>query len=325
MKNEMPGFALMLAAALASAPADAGVEKLESCGQKWFPTQMDVGRGVLNDVTVTGFGVDLATSVDTSLPGTQVSILSRKNGPGSNIVIRLSAPAAGDPVEGDVKLHYFGGGLDSFGARLSAGPTVTSIAFAPGAGVSTSGGTIRVTSLEPHVVILRGTNLNHLRTSSYLTDDRFLRLTGLREARIVLQVPNELHLSFKPESGERAVSTPLFVLNETAICGEKLPEFSLTFTAFDPPRTPTPTPTPLPPSADLKRPVAVGPGAGLTLQPSPTPTPNRACLDQKSRETAQLAADAARCGDTPACVQIRKNEQKAIEDRYQSCLSRGGK
>lgn len=265
--------ALLLAGALAAGTAEAGIEKLESCGYNWGGGTVALGRGHDNDVTVTGFGVDLATSVDSSLSGTPVSVISRKNGIGSNIVIRLVPPAVGAPVDGKVTLHYFGGGTDTFNVSVSAGPTVTSIAFAPESGVSTSGGTTRVTSLDPHVVVLKGTNLDAVS----LNDTEFQR-GALREARVVLQLAGELRVSFKSDAGERSVGSTLFQVN-AAVCGQTPPSFTIAFTVFDPPRTPTPTPTATAtrtPTPVPFHPIVVTPGVFQPFASTKTPTPTPA-------------------------------------------------
>jgi hypothetical protein len=262
-------LAILLAGVLAAGKAAAGIDTLASCGYNWGGTTAGLGRGRENDVTVTGFGVDLATSVDSSLSGATVSVVSRKNGFGSNIVIRLVFPAVGPPVDGTVTLHYFGGGTDTFNVSVSAGPTVTSVAFAPENGVSTSGGTPRITSLDPHVVVLKGTNLDALSILGISWGD-------LREPRVVLQLPGELRVSFKADAGERSVGSALFqVIGAT--CGQQPPFFTLGFTVFDPPRTPTPTATPTATRTSTPisfRPIAVTPGALQLLPPrTPTPTP----------------------------------------------------
>lgn len=271
MTKERIGPALLLAAALAAGTAEAGIDKLESCGFNWGGGVVALGRGVFNDVTVTGFGVDLATSVDSTLSNTPVTVLTRKNGFGSNIVIRLVPPTTGSRIVGaKVTLHYFGGGADVFNVDVSAGPTVNSIAFVPGGGVSTSGGTTRVTSLDPHVVVLKGTNLDAIQP-----DDAEFARSGMTDAHIVLQLAGELRFSFKSDAGERSIVSSLFGVTLGA-CGQTLPHFTLAFTVFDPPRTPTPTPTatatrtPTPPPF---RPIAMTPGVLQPFVPPPTPTP----------------------------------------------------
>lgn len=261
------GCALLLAAALAAGTAEAGIEKLESCGLTWGGDTVGLARGRANDVTVTGFGVDLATSVDTTAPNTPVTVVSRKNGFGSNIVIRLVPPDVGDSVSATVNLRYFGGGVDTFSASVSAGPSVTSIAFAPGGGVSTSGGTTRVTSLDSHVVVLKGTNLDALQ----LNAAEFQR-SGMREARVVLQLPGELRVSFTSDAGARGIGSPLF---RSGFCDQRPPDFSFAFTVFDPPRTPTPTPTATrtPTRPALHAPVIFTPVKGPSFLPTRTPTP----------------------------------------------------
>jgi hypothetical protein len=98
MKRPSVGRAVLFAATLAAAPAHAGIEHLYSCGTEWGGNTVGISRGINNDVTVEGFGVDLATSVDSTLPNTPVTVLSRKNGAGSNIVIRIAPPAVGDRI-----------------------------------------------------------------------------------------------------------------------------------------------------------------------------------------------------------------------------------
>ena len=84
-----PTLLACLLLALAAGRGSASIDKVESCGTRVGANSLVLARGVANDVTVTGFGVDLATSVDTTLPGVTVSVLSRKNGFGSNIVLRF--------------------------------------------------------------------------------------------------------------------------------------------------------------------------------------------------------------------------------------------
>ena len=292
MKTRRIGAVLALATAIASPTVEATIDKLESSCGIAASGSIPLVRGFLNDITISGVGVDLATSVTTTLPGVPITVVSRKNGFGSNIVVRLAPPSAGGRAGGTVTLNYFGGGTDSFGVSVNATPTVSSIEIVPGSGVSTSGGITRVTSLDTHVLALKGTNLDSLNPADLEC------CSGLQNTHTVLRIPSELRISFASSAGPGRILSPFFVVDQANLpnCRQDPPTFTFLITVFDPPRTPT-----------------------------PTPTPNRACLDQKSRETAQLAADAARCGDTPACVQIRKNEQKAIEDRYLSCLARGGK
>lgn len=263
--------AMLLTAALASGAAEAGIEKLESCGLNWGSGVVGLARGVYNDVTVTGFGVDLATSVDSTLSNTSITVTSRKNGFGSNIVVRIVPPAVGDRIVGaKVNLHYFGGGVDTFNVNVSAGPKVTSIAFAPGSGVTTSGGTTRVTSLDPHVVILKGSNLDGVRLNDSETERG-----AILQAQIVLQLAGELRISFTSAAGERAISAALFEV-ASGLCGHMLPEFSLGFTVYDPPRTPTPTTTPTAtrtPTAPPFNPLRIAPGVPTSFPPTPTPTP----------------------------------------------------
>lgn len=272
------GIAAALAlGALAAGRAEATVDKVESCGTEWGGASpfLVLARGVANDVTITGFGVDLATSVDTTLPGVTVSVLSRKNGLGSNIVLRFVAPAKGDEVEGVVTLHYLAG-QDVVPATLRTGvPTISSIAFVPGPGVSTTGGTTRVTSLDTHVVSIKGSKLDTI-TPSDLSFGR----AKLRNLAIVSRVSGELRFSFTSEAGDRTIDSSLFSSDGYAAhCAPPIPQFVLTFTVFDPPRTPTPTPTPTPtrtatPTATPPKfaPIHVTPGLRPSL-PTPTPTP----------------------------------------------------
>ena len=262
--------ALLLGLALSAGTTQAGIEKLESCGHNWGGGVVALGRGTFNDVTVTGFGIDLATSVDTTAAGTTLSVLSRKNGFGSNIVLRLVPPAVGDRVVGaKVNLHFFGGGVETFNVDVSAGPRVTSVAFVPGGGVSTSGGTTRVTSLDPHVVVLKGTNLDAL-----VLDTSAVQSQGLHDMHVVLQLPDELRVSFTSAAGERDFGSGLFEV-ALAVCGQMPPPFSLAFTVFDPPRTPTPTPTATPTRTPTPVPFhPIAPPVGIhPLFPTPTPTP----------------------------------------------------
>ena len=260
-----------LAACLAAGPALASIDEVKSC-TIWGGNHLFLSRGLSTDVTVTGFGVDLATSVTTTLPGTPLTVVSRKNGFGSNIVLRFSPAAAGNAVDGTVTLNYFGGGSDVFEASLAASPSVTSVAFAPERGVSTSGGVTRITSLDPHVLVLKGTNLNGV----YLNDAGFAS-SQLHDARIVLQLPGELRISFTSAAGERSVNDGLLVV--PVPCPSLPPPFSIAFTVFDPPRTPTPTPTATPTRTPTPLPFhPIAPPGGIRPFPTPTPTPRFAPL-----------------------------------------------
>lgn len=267
--------ALLLGATLATGPAQAGIEHLRSCGTEWGGNTVGISRGINNDVTVEGFGVDLATSVDSTLPNTPVTVLSRKNGPGSNIVIRIAPPAVGDPIyPASVNLRFFGGGVETFTVSLGAGPTVTSIAFLPGPGVTTSGPTPRVTSLDPHVVVLKGTNVDALSMNRTA-----FQSAGLRDARDVLTLPGELRVQFTSAAGERTFGSNLYSFSGP--CSPSPPTFSLAFTVFDPPRTATPTVTPTrtPTRPPLGAPVVFTPVKPPSFMPTPTPTP----LPKKAR------------------------------------------
>ncbi|HQQ77868.1 MAG TPA: hypothetical protein PLB01_10970 [Thermoanaerobaculia bacterium] len=265
--------ALLLGIALTAGSAGASIDQVETC-TVWADKAPLLTRAAHNDVTVTGFGVDLATSVTTTLPGTPVTVVSRKNGLGSNIVLRFAPPAVGNAAEGTVTLHYFGGGTDVFNASLQAGPSVTSISFASEGGVSKSGGATRVTSLDPHVVVLKGTNLQEVRI-----DDRAFFRSSLSNAKIVLQLPDELRVSFTSTAGDRDVGSRHFIA--PGFCFNLMPEFSIAFTVFDPPRTPTPTPTatqtrtPAPSPTPTKPPFGpIAPPTGVRpALPTPTPTP----------------------------------------------------
>lgn len=263
--------ALLLLAALVAAPAFAGIEHLRSCGTEWGGGVVPLSRGINNDVTIEGFGVDLATSVDSTLPNTPVTVLSRKNGAGSNIVIRIAPPAVGDHIfPASVSLRYFGGGVDTFNVSLHAGPTVTSIAFAPGPGVSTSGATPRVTSLDTHVIVLKGTNVDALSMNTAAFEG-----AGFRDATRVLALPGEVRVSFTSKAGERTFGSSLY---GGGTCSQRPPTFSLTFTVFDPPRTPTPTVTPTrtPTRRPLGAPASFTPVKGPSFLPTPTPAPKKA-------------------------------------------------
>ena len=224
-------------------------------------------------MTVTGFGVDLATSVTTTFPGAPLTIASRKNGTGSNIVLRFSPPLVGAGAEGNVTLHYFGGATDDFRVTLLPGPGVTSIAFAPGPGVTTSGGVPRVTSLDAHVVVIKGSNLNSVALNQAAFD-----MAGLWDRKIVLQLPGELHISFTALAGDRTFKENIFQFQMYTPCPTPIAPFEFAFTVFDPPRTPTPTPTPLPPLVDPRQPIPTRPGAGLVLPPTAVPTPTKTPL-----------------------------------------------
>ena len=267
MRRHQIGAVLALATTVAAGPAGASIDQVETC-TIWASKSPRLTRAASTNVTVTGFGVDLATSVTTTLPGTPVTVVSRKNGFGSNIVLRFSPPAVGNAAEGTVTLHYFGGGTDVFNARLQAGPTVTSISFAPEGGVSTSGGATRVTSLDPHVLVLKGTNLHEVRL-----DQSAFANSSFRDARIVLQLPDELRVSFTSAAGERNIGRGHFIA--PGFCFSQMPEFSLGFTVFDPPRTPTPTvtPTATPTRPPPNAPITFTPPKGLSFPPTPTPTP----------------------------------------------------
>ncbi len=254
-----------------------------------------------------------------SLPGVHATIKERR-GPGL-IDIALSVDESAPLSTGEIRLRYDVevAGFERVPAQVFEFPRVNGMSFRPAAGVSKIGGTTNLVPGFDYVLVLSGKGLLDVRPRSPFTFGyRFTNVSVLEASDATLRI------GMRPPGTGTAKVTPADFKIETPCTDTPVGAGSIDVTVSVPP-TPTPTPTPLPPSADLNRPVTIGPGAGLTLRPSPTPTPNRACLDQKARETAQLAADAARCGDTPACVQIRKNEQKAIEDRYQACLSRGGK
>ncbi len=276
MKTRRIGAAFVLGATLASGQVKASIDRLDSCETQWGGNSLVLARGVANDVTVTGFGVDLATSIDTTLPGVSVSVLSRKNGFGSNIVLRFVAPAKGDEVEGVVTLHYVAG-QDVFPATLRTGvPTISSIAFVPGPGVSTAGGTTRVTSLDTHVVSIKGAKLDTLTPHNLSFGN-----AGFRNLTIVSRVSGELRFSFTSEAGNRTIDSHLFGSDGyAASCSPPLPQFVLSFTVFDPPRTPTPTPTSTPTRTPTPVPFhLVAPPAGIRpLFPTPTPTPKVAPL-----------------------------------------------
>lgn len=262
--------ALLLGLAVLALPAFAGIEHLYTCNTEWAGKTVPLSRGINNDVTVEGFGVDLATSVDSTLPNTPVTVLSRKNGAGSNIVLRIAPPAVGDRIfPASVNLRFFGGGVETFTVSLSAGPTVTSVAFAPGTGVSTTGATPRVTSLDTHVIVLKGTNVDALT----VYPPAFLN-AGLRDARNVLTLPGEVRVSFTSTAGERTFSSSLY---SGGSCAPRPPTFSLAFTVFDPPRTPTPTVTPTrtPTRPPLGAPVIFTPVKGTPFLATPTPAPAR--------------------------------------------------
>ena len=273
MRTRQVGAALALAAALAAGRAAATIDRLESSCGIVANDSIPIVRGFLNDITVSGFGVDLATSVTTTLSGVPATVLSRKNGFGSNIVVRLAPPSAGSRANGTVTLHYVGGGIDSFGVSVNATPTVSSIAFVPGGGVATSGGITRVTSLDPHVVDLRGANLDSLVA---LVPQGFFN-AGLRDARVVLQLPGELRISFTSLAGDRSIDASLFIVNlaDFSHCRQDPPAFTLAFTVFDPPRTPTPTPTATPTRTPTPLPFhPIAPPTGIHPPfPTPTPTP----------------------------------------------------
>jgi hypothetical protein len=261
----------LLGVALAAGTASATIDSVKTC-TIWGGNLAVIGRGT-TDLTVTGFGVDLATSVKTTLPNTTLIVVSRKNGFGSNIVLRFSTPDTGNAAVGTVTLGYFGGGTDVFDVRLVAGPSVTSIAFAPGRGVTTSGGTTRVTSVDPHVMVLKGTNLDALS----LLGPAYIQ-TPLQNLEVVLQLPGELRVSFTSSAGDRSVDNGLFLGGDP--CRSVLPAFSLAFTVFDPPRTPTPTATATPTKTATPfpfHPVSFTPGLPGTF-PTPSPTPTKTPL-----------------------------------------------
>jgi hypothetical protein len=266
--------ALTLVAFLAAGVANATVDKIESCGTTWGGNDLPIARGVANDVTITGGSVDLSTSVDTTLPGVTITVLSRKNGFGSNIVLRFVAPPKGDQVDGVVTLHYLVG-QESFPATLYPGiPTISSISFVPGPGIVTSGGTTRVTSLDTHVVSIRGSRLDTLNPRDTLFAD-----AHLQHLTVVSQVSSELRLSFTSDAGDRKIDASLFTPDAWVMnCKAPLPDFVLSFTVFDPPRTPTPTPTPTATRTPTPRlfaaPLHITPGIPPGgFHPAPTPTP----------------------------------------------------
>lgn len=273
MRTRRIGAVLALAGVLTAGTAGATISAVKSC-TTWADNNLVLSRGDGTDVTVTGFGVDLATSVTTTLPGTPLTVVSRKGGTGSNIVLRFSPPMVGGAADGTVTLHYFGGATDVFHVYLLPGPGVTSIAFAPGPGVTTSGGLPRVTSLDAHVVVLKGSNLNSVMLRQLSFD-----LAGLLDPKIVLQLPGELHISFTSHAGDRLFVQDIFQFDMYTPCGTSIAPFRFAFTVYDPPRTPTPTATPSPSPTPAPLPFRpITPPGGIRPFPTPTPTPGFAPL-----------------------------------------------
>ena len=242
----------------------------------------------------------------------------RKHGFGSSIDVELAVDAGAALSTGEIRLRYAVelAGFDRVPARVFDFPRVDGMAFQPPAPVTKTRATLLVPGSD-YVLVLSGKALLDLRPRSPFTGgDRFTNVTVLDASDTTLRI------GLRPvRIGSARIATTDFKIEKLRCVESPSGSASVEISVAVPP-TPAPTPTPRPATPTLNRPAA---GLKLLPTPIPTPTPNRACLDQKARETAKLSADAARCGDTAACVQIRKNEQKAIEERFQACLAKGAK
>ena len=94
----------------------------------------------------------------------------------------------------------------------------------------------------------------------------------------------ELRFSFTSEAGDRTIDSTLFVSDGyAASCSPPVPQFLLSFTVFNPPRTPTPTVTATPtktPTPFPFHPISITPGlpGALGAARTPTPTPTKTPL-----------------------------------------------
>lgn len=269
MKRPQAVTAAILIAAGASHVAFATIDKLESCGTQWMGGRAGARRGATNLFKLTGFGVDFATSADTSIAGSSVAITERKNGQGSYIRIAISIPD-GDPLIGaQVRIRYAIGGPDTFLVDAYPFPKVNTLSFVPGPGVSSSGGVPTLTTGDTHVVSLKGRYLDGF-TPSYSS---FLS-HGMDDATQILLDQGEMRVSFQPiRAGSMTIGPDQFE-TATLLCAGSPDSFSISFNGVDRPRTPTPTATPT--STPTATPVTFHPIARPSIVPGfpfPTPTP----------------------------------------------------
>ena len=257
---------------LASGTASATIDRIDVCGTWFIGNTIPTNRGSNNFIKVYGFGVDLATRVETTIQGATATITERKGGSGSYVVINLAIPK-GDAVFGaQVSLRYAieVAGPDTFLVDAKPLPKIDTLFFQSDPGVSTVSGVPTLTTGDPHVLVLRGQNLNglHLRESDF-------RDNGMQNVSVVLRQAGEMRISLTPATARSySIGRTLF----SVACGASLEDFSISFTGVDRPRTPTPTVTPTrtptrPPLSLPPRLTPVVPPILIGPTPTRTPTP----------------------------------------------------
>lgn len=257
---------------LAAGTARATIDRLVVCGQeflgrgKWVPAY----RGSTTLIKVFGFGVDFATRVDTTIPDATATIIERKGGSGTYVVIRLSTPDGGKLLGAQVSLRYAVevAGPDTFTVDVYPVPKVESLSFQSGSGVSVVNGIPNLTAGDPHILVVKGRYLDDL--------DVVSSSQGLRNLSVTLRQSGEMRVSLTPAAaGSYSIDQGLFRVN-AAGCKPSLGNFTISFTAVDRPRTPTPTvtPTATPTRPPLSLPPRLTPVAPPRLV-NPTPTPMR--------------------------------------------------
>jgi len=254
LRRRLPTLLALCAAAVTLAgAASASIDRIRFCGSQWvgFDAGIPINRDSSNQIEVTGFGVDLATSVECNITGSSATIIQRQGGAGSFIVINLTLPA-GPAVSGKrVTIRYLVG-EDTFLVQAAPKPRVTSLAFVPDPGITTVGGMPRLRAGEPHVLSLKGSYMDELTFC-----ESCFGAKELRNPSEALQVAGELRVAFTPQ---RAGSITLTEDDFYAVggCGMVLPSFSIGFTVNDlrptATATPTRTPTAKPPSLPVIKP-----------------------------------------------------------------------
>ena len=276
MTTRSIGSALFIAATLAAGTASATVTTLESCGTTWGGAIVGtavVSRAASNNIKVSGFGVDFATRVETTIPGATVTIKERHGGSDSYVVINVAIPKGDKLLGARVSLRYAVeiSGPDTFLVDVYPVPKVDSLAFQSGPRVSTVNGVPTLTTGDPHILVLKGQYLDALRPM-----ERVFTSAGLKNPSVVLLQAGEMHLSFTPAIAKSySIGRTLFTV-DPGYCNAQPDDFTIAFTGVDRPRTPTPTPTatatrtptPLPFS-----PIRITPGIRSSFPPTPTPTP----------------------------------------------------
>ena len=257
---------------LAAGTASATIDRIDVCGEWFIGNTIPTNRGSNNFIKVYGFGVDLATRVETTIQGATATIKERKGGSGSYVVINLAIPK-GDAVFGArVSLRYAieVAGPDTFLVDAHPIPKVNSLSFQSGPGVSTVNGVPTLTTGDPHILVLRGQYLNNLDPSETLFEN-----SGMRNVSVVLRQADEVRISLTPATAKSySIEPALF----SVACDASLENFSISFTGVDRPRTPTPTVTPTrtptrPPLSLPPRLTPVVPPILIGPTPTRTPTP----------------------------------------------------